>query len=81
MSFTANNTGGEYKHKLTVDEIPSHNHQYYSPVVQKVAVSSSGSTYGNYNKQYLIGTDYAGGDGYHNNVQPYITVYFWRRTA
>ena len=81
MSFTANNTGGEYKHKLTVDEIPSHNHQYYSPVVQKVAASSSGSTYGNYNKQYLIGTDYAGGDGYHNNVQPYITVYFWRRTA
>lgn len=81
MSFTTNSAGGEYKHKLTVDEIPSHNHQYYSPVVQKVAASSSSSTYGNYNKQYLIGTDYAGGDGYHNNVQPYITVYFWRRTA
>ena len=81
MSFTTNSTGGEYKHKLTIDEMPSHNHQYYSPVVQKVAASSSGSTYGNYNKQYLIGTDYAGGDGYHNNVQPYITVYFWRRTA
>lgn len=81
MSFTANSTGGEYKHKLTVDEMPSHNHQYYSPVVQKVAASSSGSTYGNYNKQYLIGTDYAGGDGYHNNIQPYVTVFFWRRTA
>lgn len=81
MSFTANSTGGEYKHKLTVDEIPNHNHQYYSPVVQKVATSSSGSTYGNYNKQYLIGTNYVGGDGYHNNLQPYITVYFWRRTA
>ena len=81
MSFTANNTGGEYKHKLTVDEMPSHNHQYYSPVVQKVVASSSGSTYGNYNKQYFLGTDYVGGDGYHNNVQPYITVYFWRRTA
>lgn len=81
MSFTANNTGGEYKHKLTVDEMPSHNHQYYSPVVQTVVASSSGSTYGNYNKQYFLGTDYVGGDGYHNNVQPYITVYFWRRTA
>lgn len=22
-----------------------------------------------------------GGDGYHNNIQPYITVYFWKRTA
>lgn len=81
MSFTTNSAGGEYKHKLTVDEIPSHNHRYYSPVVQKVAASSSGSTYGNYNKQYLIGTDYAGGDASHNNIQPYITVHFWKRTA
>jgi hypothetical protein len=81
MSFTAGSTGGEYKHKLTVDEIPSHSHKYYSPVVQRVATSSSGSTYGNYNKDYLIRTDYVGGDGYHNNVQPYVTVYFWKRTA
>lgn len=81
MSFTAGSTGGEYKHKLTVDEIPSHSHKYYSPIVQRVAVSSSGSTYGNYNKEYLIRTDYVGSDGYHNNVQPYVTVYFWKRTA
>lgn len=81
QTFLENTDGGEYKHKLTVDEIPSHNHQYYSPVVQKVAVSSSGSAYGNYNKQYMIKTDSAGGDGYHNNVQPYVTVYFWKRIA
>ena len=29
MSFTANSTGGEYKHKLTVDEIPNHKHAVY----------------------------------------------------
>lgn len=81
MSFTANNTGGEYKHKLTVDEIPSHSHKYYSPIVQRVAVSSNSSVYGNYNKQYLIESNSAGGNGSHNNLQPYITVYFWRRTA
>ena len=26
MSFTTNSSGGEYQHKLTVDEMPSHNH-------------------------------------------------------
>ena len=29
MSFTANSTGGEYKHKLTIDEMPSHKHAVY----------------------------------------------------
>lgn len=78
QDFKVNATGGEYKHKLVIDEIPSHSHKYYSPIVQAVA-SSTGSTYGNYNKQYLINTESAGGDGYHNNVQPYVTVYFWKR--
>lgn len=81
MTFTANATGGEYKHKLTVDEIPSHSHKYYSPIVQKVTATSGGETYGNYNKSYLIESSGTGGNGYHNNVQPYITVYFWERTA
>lgn len=81
MTFTANDTGGEYKHKLTVDEIPSHSHKYYSPIIQTVTAASSGSAYGNYNKSYLIESSRTGGDGYHNNVQPYITVYFWKRTA
>lgn len=26
VSFTAGNTGGEYKHKLTVNELPEHAH-------------------------------------------------------
>lgn len=28
-----------------------------------------------------FGTSNIGGDQSHNNVQPYIVVYFWRRTA
>lgn len=81
LTFTAGTIGGEYKHKLTIDEMPSHSHTYYSPVVQEVVPSSNTSTYGNYMKSYAIETNYAGGNGYHNNLQPYITVYFWKRTA
>ena len=79
QEFEVNTTGGEYKHKLVIDEIPSHAHKYYSPIVQDVQPSSNTSTYGNYNKDYKIDSDSVGGDGYHNNVQPYITVYFWKR--
>lgn len=79
QEFEFNTTGGEYKHKLVIDEIPSHAHKYYSPIIQDVSPSSNTSTYGNYNKDYKIDSDSVGGDGYHNNVQPYITVYFWKR--
>lgn len=81
QEFEINTNGGEYKHKLVIDEIPSHSHKYYSPIVQVVSPASSGSTYGNYNKDYKINSDTAGGDGYHNNVQPYVTVYFWKRVS
>lgn len=79
QEFEFNTTGGEYKHKLVIDEIPSHAHRYYSPIIQEVTPSSNTSTYGNYNKDYKVDSDSVGGDGYHNNVQPYITVYFWKR--
>lgn len=79
QEFEVNTTGGEYKHKLVIDEIPSHAHKYYSPIVQEASPASNTSTYGNYNKEYKIDSDSVGGDGYHNNVQPYITVYFWKR--
>lgn len=81
QEFEVNTIGGEYKHKLVIDEIPSHTHKYYSPTVQEVQNSSNTSTYGNYNKDYKIDSDSVGGDGYHNNVQPYITVYFWKRVS
>lgn len=78
MTFEANATGGEYNHKLTTDEMPKHHHyisgyssnfgtQYYYNLV------GGGNNFGSKN------TSESGGDVAHNNVQPYVTVYFWKR--
>lgn len=87
MSFTANNTGGEYSHTLTIDEIPSHNHT--TPVKASVDEAKNyglqaGSAWFQ-NRVMVNGGSYStgtkGGGSAHNNLSPYIVVYFWRRTA
>lgn len=82
QTFEINSTGGEYKHKLTVDEMPSHTHklqfrggqnsQPNDPYADDKPMLQGSTAYGK-------DVDKAGGDGSHNNVQPYVTVYFWKR--
>ena len=92
MSFTANSTGGKYAETLTTEQIPSHNHR-----VPFMRTSNEASNYGLTqapqfgDRVIVIGDDtndsrrthstYTGGGEPHNNVQPYITVYFWKRIA
>lgn len=77
-------TGGEKKHKLTEAEMPKHKH--LSPYGD--TWNTPWGTYGN-NKHGSGKSDHdnhyhytspSGGDKAHNNLQPYITVYIWRRT-
>lgn len=78
-------TGGEKTHKLTTAEMPSHNHIVRvtwgdgngnikfagstSDTAQSFKVDKEGTTMTN------------GGSGAHNNLQPYITTYMWKRTS
>lgn len=78
-TYSLGATGGEATHKLTIDEMPSHNHDL--PRVMGFVNSTSGGngTYGSVSTWTTVGN--RGGDGAHNNMQPYVVVNRWHRTA
>lgn len=74
-------TGGSKTHTLTEAQMPSHTHQLtygtnaLGPGNRVTVTSSDGPNY----SETPIGIK--GGGQAHNNLQPYITVFRWRRTA
>ena len=84
--YPLRSTGGEAEHTLTVNEMPTHRHsssrinwynnlQTYGISVNIVAKSNlkvDGPD---------INTSYTGNSKAHNNMQPYLAVYIWERTA
>jgi microcystin-dependent protein len=76
--ITSNNTlgasGGEEKHQLTVDEIPSHNHNYDYLVNTNNYLVPQGEFYGIVYDPLSRSTSSVGRDQPHNNMQPYLVL-------
>ena len=83
---TVEKTGGEKTHKLTVQELASHPHGFQggSALFTQPNQGIKGLGPGSYwieGVGAIANTSNAGGDQPHNNLQPYITCYIWKRTA
>lgn len=95
FTYTAGQKYGERKHQLTTDELASHQHVIrtvtidgnLNPVVNESKIGNfSGATIlnrylwsNNAGEQVTSGN--TGGNASHNNIQPSIGAYGWKRTA
>ena len=77
---TVEETGGAKTHTLTINEMPSHTHTttnsgdeagHGKPATGSSSPEGSG----------VHTSNATGGGAAHNNLQPYIVVYMWKRTA
>ena len=86
---TLEETGGAKTHQLTEAELPSHQHdQGYgadqtprhgiTTGLSSVRIDNDGNAF---NSTTAARTSSVGSDTAHNNLQPYIVVYMWKRTA
>ena len=93
---TVNKIGGEKTHTLTVNEMPSHNHDFRYSTDNAVTFYNAGvgkdGTYTGDNflgfsnsvslfASYVVVLSNTGSSQTHNNLQPYITVYMWKRVS
>lgn len=76
---TVEETGGAKTHTLTIAEMPAHDH---TANLGNIGSGADSLTQAGKNNNYTTGgIGSTGGGGSHNNLQPYITVFFWKRTA
>ena len=83
-TFVTGETGGEYTHKLTVSEMPSHEHSYTSiNTIQHVQSSTVVNNYGyiGNGSSSSKATSATGGNGHHNNLPPFEVANCWKRIA
>lgn len=88
MSFTSNSTSGEYYHTLSYSEMPVHAHEVgiwdtsgslKTNPWEFMTIYGSHHSDGQSHNVNSIHTNGSGGNIPHNNVQPFLVVFFWRR--
>lgn len=91
-NYPVGDVGGETRHTLTINEIPSHTHKLRRDMggVEIGIAGGDGSVQGNaldgtYTTVSIfgssIGAGATGGSESHNNMPPYLVVNMWQRTA
>ena len=93
-TYPLGSTGGEAAHYLTGNEMPPHGHSAGKVAGFKLANTGiARSALDKYSEQFLwidqssksassiFSTNAEGGGASHNNMQPYLAVYIWERTA
>lgn len=79
-SYSLGATGGSATHTLTVNEMPSHTHEYYRMKAGGDTWWVAGSSGTIFTQEY-INTNSTGNGQAHNNMPPYLAVYIWERIA
>lgn len=78
-------TGGEKTHQLTIEEMPSHRHVIHGRIDRNQGSGTIFREIYSYNEtggtESNVESFATGGNKAHNNMQPYITVYMWRRIS
>lgn len=80
-------TGGDKTHKLKDTELPEHAHQIGMTTINwgsspmEIYVGQVGSRFNSDGTSSIALTRPVGENQPHNNLQPYIVVYRWRRIA
>ena len=76
---TVEKTGGSKTQTLSLDNLPKH--RFWTGDVDSGYYDTVVSTNVNSGQAYGFKYVYAGRNTAHNNLQPYITCYMWKRTA
>ena len=80
-SFNAlDKTGGTKTHVLNVDEMPAHNHEIRAGLFNSATDGNFVDTVPTSQGTNPVTTTTGGGQA-HNNLQPYVTIFMWKRTA